>query len=101
MRMSGLAWRSGPTSSSPLPSPNRRSSTAKAGGRLICVSASATEPTAVTMKPRNSSARAIRVRNAASSSAISNVRSLFATTPTPDGGGMVRLAPVSWLMATP
>src|SRR5947208_2629410 len=61
MRMSGRAWRSGPTSSRPLPSPNLRSRTAKAGGRAVWASASATEPTDVTMKPRSSRARAMRV----------------------------------------
>src|SRR5215216_3800855 len=100
MRMSGRAWRSGPTSSRPLPSPSLRSSTANAGGRAVCASASATEPTAVTMKPRSSSARAMRLRNAASSSAISSVRSLFAVAPAM-AGDTGRLAPVSWLMAAP
>ena len=52
------------------------------------------------MKPRNSSARAIRLRNAASSSAISSVRSLAVVAParTGDTG---RGAPMSWLMASP
>src|SRR5476651_615051 len=98
MRMSGRAWRSGCTSSRPLPSPSRRSSTAKAGGLEVWASASATEPTAVTMKPRSSSARAMRLRKAASSSAISSVRSLFCVAPAMTGA-TERLAPFSWLMA--
>src|ERR1044072_3083770 len=99
MRMSGRAWRSGPTSSSPLPSPSLSASTAKAGGRAVWASASATEPTAVTMKPRSSSARAIRLRNAASSSGSSKSRSwaLVALARTGETG---RGAPVS-LMASP
>src|SRR6478735_2018862 len=99
MRMSGRACRKGPTSSRPLPSPSRRSSTAKAGGRAVWASASATEPTAVTMKPRNSSARAIRLRKAASSSASSKVRSL-ALVALARTGETGRGAPVS-LMASP
>src|SRR5476651_1995019 len=98
MRMSGRAWRNGCTSSSPLPSPSRKSSTAKAGGRAVCASASATDPTAVTMKPSSSSARAMRLRKAASSSAISSVRSLVCVAPAMTGD-TERLAPFSWLMA--
>src|SRR5262249_40854998 len=65
-----------------------------------CASASATEPTDVTMKPRCSSARAMRLRKAASSSAISSVRSLFDVA-LAMAGDTGRLAPGSWLMAAP
>ena len=69
-------------------------------GFIVTSVGSVAEATEVTMNPRSSSARAMRLRNAASSSAISKVRSLFVVTPAM-AGDTGRLAPVSWLMASP
>src|SRR5438477_5929604 len=76
VRASGRLRFSADTTSSPLPSPSRRSTTAKAGAALlICASPSDTVSQDVTAKPRVSIARDRRSRNGLSSSTISSERS--------------------------
>src|SRR5215208_2486443 len=76
-RESGRRRFSAEITSSPLPSPSRMSTTAKAGEAVSsCISPSATDSAVVTVKPRLSIARASRCRNDLSSSTISSVRSL-------------------------
>src|ERR1700755_1419997 len=77
-RASGRLRLSAETTSSPLPSPSRRSPTAKAGALLpICARPSLTLSQEVTSKPRVSMARASRSRNALSSSTIRSERSVI------------------------
>src|SRR6516225_11245100 len=77
-RASGRFFFSADTTSSPLPSPSRRSTTAKAGALLpICASPSATLSQEVTAKPRVSIARESRSRNGLSSSTIKSERSAW------------------------
>src|ERR1051326_1527819 len=75
-RASGRRLRSAEITSSPLPSPSRMSTTAKAGDILSTwTRPSATVSAVVTAKPRPSMARASRCRNDLSSSTISSERS--------------------------
>src|SRR5438552_6202469 len=76
MRAAGRAARSALTTSSPLPSPRRRSTTAKAGGCAVAAAVPVATLSAVeTTKPRRSIARASRWHSGASSSTTSSVRS--------------------------
>src|ERR1700693_2420911 len=75
-RASGRLRFNADTTSRPLPSPSRKSTTAKAGAaRPICARPSVTLSQEVTVKPRVSIARARRSRNGLSSSTISSERS--------------------------
>src|SRR5438105_5686714 len=75
-RASGRLRFNADTTSSPLPSPSRKSTTANAGAALpICARPSDTVSQAVTVKPRASMARASRSRNGLSSSTIRSERS--------------------------
>src|SRR5271168_4728339 len=75
-RASGRRFFMAEITSSPLPSPSRMSTTAKAGGAFsTCSRPSATDSAVVTRKPRPSIARARRCKNDLSSSTISSVRS--------------------------
>src|SRR5665213_1879320 len=77
-RASGRLRFSADTTSRPLPSPSRRSTTAKAGAALpICARPSETLSQEVTVKPRVSIARDRRSRNGLSSSTISSERSAW------------------------
>src|SRR6185437_8949962 len=77
-RASGRLRFSADTTSRPLPSPSRRSTTAKAGAALvICASPSLTLSQDVTVKPRVSMARDRRSRNGLSSSTIRSERSVW------------------------
>src|SRR5580704_15283461 len=76
MRAAGRAVRSALTTSSPLPSPRRRSTTAKAGGCAVAAAVPVATLSAVeTTKPRRSIARASRWHSGASSSTTKSVRS--------------------------
>src|SRR5438105_386053 len=76
MRAAGRAARSALTTSSPLPSPRRRSTTAKAGGCAVAAAVPLATLSAVeTTKPRRSIARANRWHSGASSSTTKSVRS--------------------------
>src|SRR5579871_1160054 len=78
VRASGRLRFRADTTSSPLPSPSRKSTTAKAGAALaICVRPSATLSQDVTAKPLVSMARAKRSRNGLSSSTIRSERSVW------------------------
>src|SRR5580704_10878165 len=71
------------TTSRPLPSPSRKSTTAKAGAALpICARPSETLSQDVTEKPRVSMARERRSRNGLSSSTISRERSAWSVSST-------------------
>src|SRR6267154_4777026 len=75
-RASGRLRFSAETTSRPLPSPSRKSTTANAGAaRPICASPSDTVSQEVTVKPRVSMARDRRSRNGLSSSTIRSERS--------------------------
>src|ERR1700733_7955238 len=77
-RASGRLRFNADTTSRPLPSPSRKSTTAKAGAaRPICARPSVTLSQEVTEKPRVSMARERRSRNGLSSSTISRERSAW------------------------
>src|ERR1051325_2818914 len=77
MRAPGRAVLTALTTSRPLPSPSRRSTTAKAGACAVAAVVPAETLSAVeTTKPRRSMARASRWQSGASSSTIRSVRSL-------------------------
>src|SRR3954451_7046202 len=76
-RASGRFFFSAETTSRPLPSPSRKSTTAKAGAALpICARPSETLSHDVTEKPRVSMARDSRSRNGLSSSTMRSERSV-------------------------
>src|SRR4051794_37974854 len=77
MRAPGRAVLTALTTSRPLPSPSRRSTTAKAGACAVAAVVPAATLSAVeTTKPRRSIARASRWQSGASSSTMRSVRSL-------------------------
>src|ERR1700721_3782328 len=82
-RASGRLRFSADTTSRPLPSPSRKSTTAKGGAaRPICARPSVTLSQEVTEKPRVSMARERRSRNGLSSSTISRERSVCSVSST-------------------
>src|ERR1043166_2435478 len=91
-RASGRRFLSAEITSTPLPSPSRMSTTAKAGGAAsTCNRPSATVSAVVTEKPRVSIARARRWRKDLSSSTINKVRSAGSSAVATSVMGVLRL----------